>query len=121
MPLTGSPYDEIIRETVVPFFDALKHGDVKSIKKLVAGDMYEDKRVLLEQNKDYPDFLRKYYQGVEFIVKNIASSGDHIVIDIGIKYPSGDEINAQLYLSDISATADMSEEVKWKIVEFRQD
>ena len=62
VPVSDDGYEDVINETVFPFLEALKNGDVSLIKQYIAGDMYESRRILLEQNKEYPEFLRKYYQ-----------------------------------------------------------
>ena len=58
VPVSDDGYEDVINETVSPFLEALKNGDVSLIKQYIAGDMYESRRILLEQNKEYPEFLR---------------------------------------------------------------
>jgi hypothetical protein len=113
------PYADIINEIVFPFFTALKNGDVSSIKQYIAGDMYESRRILLEQNTEYPEFLRKYYQGVEFYVDNAQGSGDYVLIQISIEYPNGDYGSGELYLWQINHTTEGRHEIdNWKIIDF---
>lgn len=119
VPVRNDVYDEVINETVLPFFEALKNGDVKLIKKYIAGYMYESKKVLLEQNMEYPEFLRNYYQGVEFYVDSAYRSGDYVLVHISLEYPNGDYGSANLYLWPIKdITQGMHETKNWQIFDF---
>lgn len=51
-------------KTVIQFFEASKNGDVETMKRLSAGPFYNRRKALLERNKGYPDYLRKFYSGV---------------------------------------------------------
>ena len=122
LSLSDERYEIVINDVVLPFFDALKNGDVDSIKHYIAGDVYENKRVLLEKNKEYSEFLRNYYDGVEFYIDNLMESGDYIVVHVVVEFSNGDEANAQLYLGkDINNASGALEEASWKIIEFRNN
>jgi hypothetical protein len=109
----------VLNTSVYPFFKALKEGDVSSIKQLIAGQMYESKRVLLEKNKDYPEFLRNYYQGIEFYVENTTRSGNYIIVDFLIEFPDGNQNLARLYLEQSKIDGSGSHGVGiWRIIEF---
>ena len=69
-------YQKITIETMNPCFEALKNGDVSSIKLCMSEGMYKRYKVLLENNKDYPEFLRNYYRGVDFWVESMIESGN---------------------------------------------
>jgi hypothetical protein len=117
--VNGEFYDNLLSEIVLPFFSALKAGDVNSIKRYIAGDMYESKKVLLEQNKEYPEFLRNYYRGVEFYTENIAEDSGYIIVDISVEYPNGDCGTAKLYLYQINDLNQGTQESEiWKIIDF---
>ena len=109
----------ILNESVYPFFKALKEGDVSSIKQLIAGEMYESKKVLLEKNKEYPQFLRNHYEGVEFYVEDTTQSGDFIIVDFIIEF-SGENLNpARLYLAKTKIdSAETVEVARWRIIDF---
>ena len=51
--------EEIVNNVVRPFFVALKNGDIVTLKRLMTKDLYEDRKVLFEQNKEYPKFFKK--------------------------------------------------------------
>lgn len=119
VPVINGPYKALMDEIVFPFFEALKNGDVSSIKRYVAGDMYERKKVLLEQNQEYPEFLRNYYQGVEFYVQKASESGRYLIVDIEIEYPSGDYGSGKLYLQQINdITSGINKTEIWRIIDF---
>ena len=42
-------------DTVLSYFQALKNGDIETIKGLITGEMYNKRKVLLEQNENYSD------------------------------------------------------------------
>lgn len=84
-------YKEITNETFLPLFKALKDGDVSTIKQYISGDMYNKSKILLEQNKDYPQFLRDFYHGARFWVKKIVKINGDIIADVVIEFPNGDQ------------------------------
>jgi hypothetical protein len=87
-------------DTVIQFFEASKNGDTETIKQLIAGSFYNQRKVLLEENKDYPNFLRKYYQGTELQIGNIImeENGTVGVVDIKIQFPDGNVDTTKLLL-----------------------
>ena len=52
-------------DTVLKFYEASRHGDVETMKTLIAGPYYKNRKTLLEKNADYPEFLKRYFRGVE--------------------------------------------------------
>ena len=91
-------YQKITIETLNPYFEALKNGDVNSIKMLISGRMYEKYKVLLEKNKDYPQFLRDYYWGAEFRVEKVERVGRDISVSVAIKFPDHGTSNSKFLL-----------------------
>ena len=72
-------------DTVSGYFEASRNGDVDTMKTLIAGTFYDSQKVLLTKNKAYPEFLKKYYQGVRIAIVS-SSIGD---IDMVAKdYPN---------------------------------
>lgn len=99
-------------DTVIQYFEASKNGDSETIKKLIGGSFYNQRKVLLEENKDYPDFLRNYYRGAEFqLGDTIMKKGGTVgVVNIRIQFPNGNVDQAKLLLmKDASGT--------WKVVD----
>ena len=111
-------FEGILNASVYPFFKALKDGDVGSIKQLIAGEMYERKKALLEKNKEYPKFLRNYYEGIEFYVEDTTRSGDYIVVDFLIEFADGNQNLARMYLEQSKIDANGSHGVGiWRIID----
>jgi len=76
----------------------------------LSGDMYRQTRVLLEENKGYPQFLRNFYKGANFSVKSAVTAGDDIIADIVIEFPHGGKSLARLKLSNENGQ-------QWKVVD----
>ncbi len=97
-PVKGSIYREIHTTTFSPLFRALKRGDVDTIKKYISEEMYNEYKVLLEENKDYPNFLRNFYRGAKFRRDKIVQVNNNIVANIVVKYKNGDSNLTKLQL-----------------------
>jgi hypothetical protein len=80
-------YSEIVTETMVPYFEALKNGDVSTLQHLISGRMLERNKVLLEQNTEYPEFLRNYYRNVTFEVEKVEYFGSDIRVTVTLEFP----------------------------------
>lgn len=93
-----------IRVALNPFFQALKAGNMEVIKQYVTGDLYYQKRVLLEENKEYGNFLKKIYRDARFDVLNINqdSSGD-ILAEISVVMANGTKRQLNIYLTPLGA------------------
>ena len=87
-----------IDEAFHPLFSAMKNGEVGKIKNYISGEMLQRNRVLLEQNKEYPDFLRKFYDGAQFEVVKAVRNGDIVVANIMIIFQDGYESEIRLQL-----------------------
>ena len=109
-------YSATVNETVMPFCLALKAGDVNSIKQYLSKDMYQKNRTLLEQNKEYPEFLRTYYQGARFQVVKAEETENNILVNVEIEYPNGRRNFGKLRLE--KDNQDVYGSGSWKIMEF---
>lgn len=90
--------EEIVNNILRPYFVALKNGDISTLKKLMTTDMYNEKKVLFEQNKEYPNFLRKLYRDATFIIVSANDEGNDILVNAVIKYSDGRRNQLKLYL-----------------------
>jgi hypothetical protein len=90
--VTNSVIDEI--ETVfTSLFDALREGDVKALRSHLPAEEYAQHRILLEKNKEYPDFLRNFYQGATLRVgriESVLSAKDDVIGEFIVDFPGGD-------------------------------
>jgi len=91
-------YQKITIETMNPYFNALKNGDVGAIKLHLSEGMYERYKVLLEKNKDYPQFLRKYYRNVDFLVEKVERIGNDILVSAMIKFSNNESLISKFLL-----------------------
>jgi hypothetical protein len=102
-------YSDMKNGTFLPLFKALKDGNVQVIKHYISGNMYRQNRVLLEENKDYPRFLRKFYRGANFSVERIITADGDIIADVVIEFPQGSKSLTKLRLSKAN-------DQQWKVV-----
>lgn len=93
-------YKNIKYKTFNRLFRALKAGDVNTIKKYISNDMYERYKVLLEQNEEYPNFLRDFYRDAKFRVNGIVKDEGTIFVDIMIDFPDGNQSITRMNLKE---------------------
>ena len=99
--LTDPTVLTIQEKVLLPFFEALKSGDVSVIKNHMSLDLYARNRVLLDENREYPAFLRDYYKDISFrtLKAEEVFSGDGIVFSVSFDYVNGKSIIHELNLS----------------------
>jgi hypothetical protein len=105
--LAQKSVDQIVDNIVRPYLAALKNGDVKTLKTLMAKDLYEERKALIEQNTEYPNFLRRIYQDADFSVSSANAEANDILVDVVIKHSDGRENQIKLYV--------INENNDWKI------
>jgi hypothetical protein len=89
---------------------ALQRGNVAELKSTLGGKAYQDYKALLEQNTEYPAFLRDYYKGARFEIGEITPGlDDDVVANLVIALPSSTSSVTQLRLSPTGQG--------WKIVD----
>jgi hypothetical protein len=97
-------------ECVVQFFEASKNGDLDTMKQLIAGPFYAQRKTLFDENVQYPDFLRKHYADTRLQIMNMRAERGGWVADVRIKFPDGTvDSNKLLLQKDASGT--------WKIIQ----
>jgi len=94
-------------DTVLRYLHALKHGDIGTIKDSITGEFYKKRKVLLEQNKSYSEFLKKIYGEAEFQIKETTIDNNDVLVKVESKLPGG-KTKFILYLSK-------NAEGNWKI------
>ncbi len=86
--------------TFAPLFQAMKQGDIETIKQYLRGDTYEQYRTLFEHNKKYGEFLRSYYAGATFRLHDISARADNTyVANISIEWGDGRKARFDLEVS----------------------
>ena len=76
-------------DTVLSYFQALKNGDIETIKDLITGEMYEKRKVLLEQNENYSEFLKKVYQEAEFRINETNETDNDVLVNVEVNTLNG--------------------------------
>ena len=115
--LADSEYKEIQDTVIFPFFKALKKGDVNEIKRHLSSDTYNEYKRLLEENKEYPKFLRDYYKDAKFSVVRASSEvDDEIEFKVFVEFPNGSEIvNQYKVAKEMNVNGAMRGQKKWRI------
>jgi hypothetical protein len=116
--LTDPQLMTIQQNVLSPFFEGLKNGDVTVIKKHMSRDLYERNRVLLDENLEYPAFLRTYYKDISFRVVRAekASSGTGIVFHVSFEVAGAEGNTHELKLEQEERGSPESD--SWVIQEF---
>lgn len=109
--MPASAEEPVVTQTVMPFFQALKDGDVKAIKTYIDDPLYSKIKVLLNDNKAYPDYLRNWYAGASAEVAAITrmANGEYI-IDLRILSPNRSADVTRLRIAE-------NKQGNWKVVD----
>jgi len=103
--------DQVAREIITPFLNALKSGDTEKMLQYVDGPLYKRNKALLNQNNNYADLLRTKYEKVEFLINKISYIDyEKIVADVLFVYPDGNYINRKFILQKKEGSN------SWKII-----
>lgn len=90
---TAVPSDSELRELHASFntlFQAMKDGNVTVIEQYSSGSMSAEYKKLLEQNQDYPAFLRNFYKGATFSIASVTPTSDgDVIVDVVIQLGGG--------------------------------
>jgi hypothetical protein len=87
-------------DIVVQVFEALKKGDVQTIRQYMSPELYKQYSVLFEQNTQYPAFLSKYYQGAKLRIRKTAKVRGHTQVQVAIDFPTGTTHEGRIFLRE---------------------
>ena len=87
--ISVAAYASTPNDTVLLYFQSLKNGDVITIKDLITGKLYEKRKVLLEQNENYSEFLKNLYQYAEFEITETIVKDSDAQINVQVNSPDG--------------------------------
>jgi hypothetical protein len=90
-----------ISNTFTSLFQSLRKGDLKTIKFFLSPEEYTEYKVLFEQNKEYPAFLRDFYQGTTLRVgkiDSVLSAKDDVIAEFIVDFPGGDTRTTRIRL-----------------------
>lgn len=92
-------FSEIRDSTLTPFLSALKDGDVQVLRLYLSDDIYENEyKRLFESNENYPVFLREFYDGVYFEVRDITLQDNIGTAEIDVTWKDGRTMLLRLQL-----------------------
>ena len=101
---------EIISNRVLPYFAALKAGDVRSLRTYVAGKLGRTLRKLLWDNPTYPQFLRKQFGGATIVVTNTRIGKRMLVTEVRMTRPNKEALTFEVRVRQNSRG-------EWKVVD----
>ena len=103
-------------DTVRQFYLASQNGNITEMQQLIAGTFYNRRKILLEENSEYPYFLRTHYLDTRITVGKIIMDYDNAVATVtaGISYPDGSRESHRLVLKQ-------DDNGEWKIVGEKTD
>lgn len=79
-------------DTVLRYLGALRNGNIETIKDSITGEMYNNSKVLLEQNKSYSVFLKKIYRDAKFQIRDTTVNNNEAIVKVESKFPDGKTI-----------------------------
>ena len=85
----GEPFD-----TVTGYLEALKSGDTLVLKSHIGGRLYQNRKVLLEDNAQYSEFLRKFYEGSRFRILAVVTDEKNQInkfVDVEFQFQGGNK------------------------------
>ncbi len=111
---TDQRYSEIRDLTVLPYYEALQTGKVTSLHRYLSAKRYATNRVLMEHNTEYPDYLRKHFEGAGFELLKLTEDekSKRATALVRIYWPDGRETQEALGL--VEEPSDNSD-ISWKI------
>jgi len=104
----GGPVD-----TATLYLQALTKGKTEKMITYLGGKLYSKRKVLLEENASYPEFLRNRYQGVAITTsasETIDPGTPDKGVDVEFRFSNGDSMWVRLILVKNSLG-------EWKIVD----
>ncbi len=86
-------------------FEAMKDGNVAVIEQYFSGPMGSEYKKLLEENGEYPAFLRDFYRGATFTIARVTPTpeGD-VVVDVAIQLHGGSRSITKLHAKRFDGT-----------------
>ena len=99
-------------DTVLQFFDASRNGDVAQMRELVSGSYYYRRKAVLENNDQYPAFLRDHFHGSTTNIEesNIDRKNQIAAVTVITHFPNQSINTSRLVLKKDSSGS-------WKIVD----
>lgn len=113
-----SRFIEIRDNTVIPYYETLKKGDVESLHIYLSAKRYAVNRTLIEQNELYPEHLRNRFREALFDLTRIMQDGGKVTALVKIYWPDGKNTHAILGLIEeetFTSLDNNDNNLRWKI------
>jgi hypothetical protein len=78
-----------VSAVVLQFFEALKTGNVRALDSLLGGDLSIQMKPLLQDNQDYPEYLRQHYSQTTFSIDHLLEKLGVIMAHVTVDFPGG--------------------------------
>ena len=115
LPMHAIAQKQDVEMVAMSFFDATSAGNVGQIRSLIAGPLLESVKVLLKENKEYPEFLRDRYEGATAEITNVSMLSDgEALVDMAVTFQGG------ITPSYMRLRMSQHKGGRWRIVEQRQ-
>jgi hypothetical protein len=99
MSVSYAAENTIINDVINPLFNALKNGDVKSVEAYIGDPLYSEVKVQLQNNQEYPEFLRQYYlESYVEIIKIVDHTNEQKNVYVDLHFSSNDKQTLELQL-----------------------
>jgi len=109
-------HDHILNQVIQPYLESLKRGNITVIRQLISGNIYKRYRVLLEENRSYSNFLKKYYRHADFSVRSIQEENGWVSVEVDIRLPNREPYTIGLRIENLCEDA-LRCAPRWKIVD----
>lgn len=83
-----------------PLLEALQAGDLDRIRRFLPRDVYSQYKRLFEQNTEYAQFLRDYYDGASFQLVRVHEVGTGYLGEVLVHWPDGTSMTLHVEASD---------------------
>ena len=75
-----------VSAVVLQFFEALKTGNVRVLDSLLGGDLSIQMKPLLQDNQDYPEYLRQHYLQTTFSIDHLSEKMGVVVAHVTVDF-----------------------------------
>lgn len=87
---TSDPVRETeVRGTLLPYFQAMRRGDLDRMRPHLADELYQSYATLFEQNTEYARFLRHFYRGGRLDLDEVVAQGDEATAHVRVTLADG--------------------------------
>jgi hypothetical protein len=102
-----------VEAIIQDYFSYLKNGDIVGISSLVTYPLYGERKRLLTENSEYPEFLREFYRNASMEIKSIrATKQGRRAVDVEIYFSDqGPPLETTFVLKKIQNSWKISEEI----------